>query len=612
MEILEKKSFIQQISPFDKLEQKVLDSLVKRLDIICINQNDIILSKEKNSKYLYFVIKGLVHELDGDDIIDIYHPKQYFSSSSLIENRVKYDFKAITQCICYILPKDIFLSFLYKYEELESYFFQSIAQKINTHISNERNQETLLFMSAKVQDAFLHKPIILDSSASIYDGVVAWGDDNNNALLVKNPSGELGIVTNSDIRKKAIIKKINFCEPLYEIANYNFFTIDSDEFLFIAQILMHKHNIKKLIVKKKKSPDVFALLDMNSIMSFFSSHTYTIDLEIEKAINVDDLKNASLQITNTIKLLFAQGIKIGYISEMISQLNDKLFYKLFELTAPKELKDKCAIIVMGSEGREEQILKTDQDNAIILSDDCDIDEKTLNDFTKQFTKNLCSFGYELCPGNIMLSNPFWCRKITDFKDLIELMVKRRSKEDLLNLAIFYDSKTVCGENAFLETLKEHLYSLTSKNASFCESFSLSALNFPTPLSMFDNLVLDKKEHNELDIKKGAIFPIVHGVRSLCMEKQIKEINTTKRLKEIASLNLFEADLVNELIEALDFLLSLRLKERLRKINGNEEANNYINPKFLGVLELDLLKDSFKIVNKFKRFLSRHYSHDILS
>ena len=611
MELLEKQSFIASIPPFDSIKEKKLTTLINNLDIAYFKQNEVIISSDIVPQYLYFIIKGAVYEFDDDEVIDVYHEKQFFGAYALIREHARHRFLATSECICYILPRDVFLSLVYKSKKLETYFFQSIAEKLSGHTKNERQKDILTIMTAKVRDAFLHKPITIDEHTSIYDGIVAWGKDKDNSLLVHSPSGELGIVTNTDIREKAILQKKSFDEPLHTIANYNLHYINHDEFLFNAQITMHKNNIKKLIVQNKDLK-IIGLLDMTSMMSFFSSHTYTIDLEIEKASSIEELQKASLQMTNTIKLLFAKGIKVRHISQLISGLNDKLFIRLFELTAPTAIKDKCSIIVMGSEGREEQILKTDQDNAIILSDDCVIDEKELSDFTAQFTQNLCDFGYELCPGNIMLSNPYWCKTVSEFKELLSMLIKRRSNDDLLQLAIFYDSKHVVGDENFIKELKMHLYEQIHNSNSFYESFSKNALSFATPLSMFDNLVLDKKEHkNELDLKKGAIFPIVHGIRSLAMEKKIKATNTTTRLKELQKLQVFSDDLGNELIEAFDFLLSLRLKERLRKIKTKKELNNYINPNSLGVLERDLLIDSFKIVNKFKKFISAHFHLNLL-
>jgi CBS domain-containing protein len=147
---------------------------------------------------------------------------------------------------------------------------------------------------------------------------------------------------------------------------------------------------------------------------------------------------------------------------------------------------------------------------------------------------------------------------------------------------------------------------------FFTFFAKPVLNFATPLGIFDNFVVEKKEHkDELDIKKGGIFPIVHGVRALSLEKSINKTNTVDRIKDLNDLGVIDREFAGELIEGFTFLLSLRLKSGLEKIDSVQEPDNYINPSKLNILEKDLLKDSFKIVDKFKKFISHHFDLDRL-
>ena len=294
-------------------------------------------------------------------------------------------------------------------------------------------------------------------------------------------------------------------------------------------------------------------------------------------------------------------------------MNEKLFEKLFELTAPEELKSKSTLIIMGSEGRSEQILRTDQDNALILSDDCSMDYNEIMKYTKTFTEHLVEFGYPLCDGNIMVSNPFWVQNITSFQETIFDWIHKPNEENYMYLAIFYDAVAITGDKELLNILKEYLFTVCANAPSFYPFFAKPIVSFETPLGLFSDFVVDKTHHkDELDIKKGGIFPIVHGVRTLAIEKNLKETNTVERLKELNDLGILDREFTNELIESFNFLLTLRLKFRLDKIDKKEELDNYINPSKLTVLEKDLLKDSFKIVNKFKKFITYHCKLNMVS
>ncbi|EDN66817.1 cyclic nucleotide binding protein/2 CBS [Beggiatoa sp. PS] len=118
--------------------------------------------------------------------------------------------------------------------------------------------------------------------------------------------------------------------------------------------------------------------------------------------------------------------------------------------------------------------------------------------------------------------------------------------------------------------------------------------------------------NELDIKKGGIFPIVHGIRSLALEYQITQTNTIERIKILCEKGIFDKMFATDLIEAFGFMISLRLQFELEKVKQGEPYDNYIKPSQLNKLERDLLKDSFKIVNNFKKFIIYHFKLDRIS
>lgn len=610
MSISEQKRFVGAITPFNRLDDKSLEKLCQSLDISYFKKDETILKSGENPEYLYFMIKGVVQEIQQEEIISVFVHHQYFDPISLIEKNIKHDFVVIEEVICYTLPREIFLSIMYQNEALESFFFQSISKKLNSSMAHEQSKELVNFMIAKVKDAYLQKPLILDENITIFDAVSTLKDHGGSCLLVQGKD-ELGIVTDTDFKEKIVLNRMSFDEPISKLATFGIKTVDANEFLFNAQIKMNKYGIKRLITTENE--EIIGVLDLISLTSFFSSHTYSIIMEVDNTTTVEELKAASEKFVNVIRTLYAKGVKVRYISKVISQLNDKLFAKLYELLAPEELKKHSALIIMGSEGRGEQILRTDQDNALIISDDCTVSKYEVEEFANNFTEHLVDMGYPRCDGNIMISNPFWRKTTKEFEKTLCNWIASTREEDLINLAIFYDALCVAGDKYLLVRLKEHLSKTASNSKVFFTFFAKPVLNFNTPLGMFANFIIDKKEHkDELDIKKGGIFPIVHGVRALSLEKSINRTNTVHRIKALNNIGVLDKEFAGEIIECFTFLLSLRLKARLEKIDSVQELDNYINPSKLNFLEKDLLKDSFKIVDKFKKFISHHFELDRLS
>jgi len=608
MSMQEQKKFISSIHPFDKLTIYELEDLVEALDIVYFKENSMVQEQDSTPDFLYFVLKGLIQEKNEEEVLSVYSTGEIFDSVSLIKNHSKHSFVAIKESICYALKKDIFMQILSANQQIENYFFQSISEKLNNNILHEKNKDMANIMIAKVKDAKIHKAIITDSSKTIFEAASIIKHEQIPTLLLKDDNNELYIITDSDFRQKVILNRMSFDDLVIKIASKGLIYINEDDFLFNAQLQMAKHGLKRVVVRDSND-EIVGILDQISLSSFFATNTFAVSNQIITAQNLEELKEASHSFIKIVKSLNAKGVKIEFISKLIHQLNKKLLDKLYKLMAPEELIGKSCLIVMGSEGRAEQILKTDQDNGLIISNDCNIDEKKLKEFTHNFTETLVDFGFPRCEGNIMVSNPYWCKNVNAFKELIYEWVNEPSGDNFMNIAIFYDALSVSGEISLLNELKEYLFKMSSHSQSFYTNFAKVISSFDVPLGFFDGFVFnnkDKEHKNEIDIKRGGIFIIVQGIRSLSLQYQIFNTNTIKRINALVSKGVLEEESAKELIMAFNFLTNLKLKSNLDKLDKKEKIDNYINPNNLTTMEKELLKDSFKIVNKLKKILEHHF------
>ena len=343
------------------------------------------------------------------------------------------------------------------------------------------------------------------------------------------------------------------------------------------------------------------------MLSYFANHTYLVAVQIRKAQSIEELKQASLDLINIIKKLHVKGTKVDYIAKLVSEINEKIYEKLYKMIVPETLWDKACLIVMGSEGRKEQMLKTDQDNALIIADACDV--ALFSPYMKRFNEALIDFGFPPCEGNIMVSNPYWCKHLSEYKKELRRWCEMSNMEDVMNLAIFCDAISVAGDASLLLILKEEMFTLAKGQDAFMANFAKAAVAFETPIGMFTNLIAS---NNKIDVKKGGIFPIVQGVRSFALQYGISQTDTVSRIKIMVQKEIIDEDFAGALIEAFDTLLNLRLKDRLARSLGANVFDNLIDISNLNQLELELLKDSFKIVNKFKKFLNHHFKLSMVS
>lgn len=608
MSLLEQTYFIRKIHPFDNLNKSQLDEFAQNLDIEYYKKNQIIQQTAEQPDKLYFIIKGLVQEKHEEEVMSIYSVNEFFDAISIVENYSKHTFVTAQETICYTLPREIFIRILHENNELESYFFQSISQKLNANISNEKNKELSNMMVAKVKDATLHRAIIVPYNTTIYNAALAIKKEKVPTLLLKDEQGEMHIVTDSDFRQKVILNRMDYDDIVGKISSKGLIYVNENDFLFNAQLIMAKHGIKRVVVTNNEE-EIVGIIDQISLSSFFATHTFSVSNKIEKAETIEELKIASQAFIKIIRSLNAKGVKIDFISKLINQLNQKLMHKLYMIMAPEELIGKSCLVVMGSEGRGEQVLKTDQDNALIVADDCEITDEKLHQFAHEYTETLVDFGFPRCEGNIMVSNPYWCRRQKEFKELIFSWISNKTGDDFMNLAIFYDAACASGDKELLHEVKEYIFKVGASTQSFFMHFARIITSFDVPLGFFDGFVFDSddKEHkHEIDIKRGGIFILVQGIRSLSLEHRLLKTNTTRRIIELNKLGAIDDEFKQELIEAFNFLNTIKLKSNLDKLDAAKEINNYINPDDLNTMEKDLLKDSFKIVNKLKKKLENHY------
>ena len=604
----EQKKFISNIHPFNNLNTFELDDLVEDLDIVYFKANSIVQAQDSNPEFLYFVLKGLIQEINDDEVLSVYSKGEIFDSVSLIKNHSKNSFVAIEESICYALKKERFMQILSSNQQLENYFFQSISDKLNNNILNEKNKDMANIMIAKVKDAKVHKAVIVDTNKTIFEAAKIIKQEKIPTLLLKDEAGEMYIVTDSDFRQKVILNRMDYDDLVVKIASKGLIYINEDDFLFNAQLQMAKHGLKRVVVKNDHD-EIVGILDQISLSSFFATNTFAVSNQIINAETLEELKEASHSFIKIIKSLNAKGVKIEFISKLINQLNKKLLDKLYKILAPKELIGKSCLVVMGSEGRAEQILRTDQDNALIISDDCSISEEKLREFTHLFTETLVDFGFPRCEGNIMVSNPYWCRKQSDFKELIYEWVNNPSGDNFMNIAIFYDALCVSGDIEIIKELKNYLFKISSNSQSFYTNFAKIINSFDVPLGFFDGFVFnskDEKHKDEIDIKRGGIFIIVQGIRSLSIQNRVLNTNTIKRINSLKELKVLDDESAKELIMAFNILNSLKLKASLEKLDKKEKIDNFVNPNRLTIMEKDLLKESFKIVNKLKKRLENHF------
>ncbi len=603
MSIQDQKAFLSNIHPFQVLTSEQMEICIKHMDIAYYPKDSVLINPEKIPNYFFIVIKGSVYEYSVENIpVMDYHHQDSFDSNSLIYGKCTNTFKVYEDLICYELEKNTFLKLIELNQQFKDYFLNDLVNKIQTLKDKEYTSQLSSFMIAKVEDTLIHEACIIDENTKLIDAIEKSMEYKTSSIIVKKETGEYGIITDSLLKIKVLLEGRDLTIPVKDIAIFPLLTVNNDDYLFEALTVLIKKNIKRIGVTNNKG-EMVGILEQIDVLSHFANHTYVVDSKIKKAKNVEDLKAASKALLNIINSLHSKGVKVNHISNLIGQLNTKVYQKLYELVLPKELRDDACFIVMGSEGRNEQIIKTDQDNALVVKDGIDVEQ--YRPYMNEITNHLIDFGYPSCEGNIMVSNPFWCKTVGEYKNETAKWIESPKMQNYMDLAIFFDSFAVVGNKELLINLKDDLFNKLHDKDVFMAYFAKATLTFDTPNTVTNIMI---KSHY-IDIKKAAVFPIVQGIRSLALREKIRETTTIKRIKILEDRKVLEKSKAAELLEAFDVVNTLRLKAQLDNIQYGKKINNEIDTHTLGKIERDLLKDSFKIINEFKKFISYTFRID---
>ena len=330
--------------------------------------------------------------------------------------------------------------------------------------------------------------------------------------------------------------------------------------------------------------------------------------QIDGAATLPELQAAAARVDKTIAELHGSGVPIARIAGLVHGLNTRLIGRLWALLAPPEVVGHSCLLVMGSEGRGEQILKTDQDNALLLRDS--FEWPGLAALAAEFNAALATLGYPPCPGDIMLTNPLWRQPLAAFRETIRGWLYDGAADGPMHLAIFFDAAAVAGDATLLDEARAHLDRILTGQDAFLARFAAAADQFQEPGNWLTRLS-GRRDEQPLDLKKLGTFPIVHGVRALALQYGVREAGTAARLARLAEMQRIDEPLARDLVDALHLLMGIRLTHQLRQRARGLTASNEVRPSELSTLEREPLHDALAIVKRFRAFLRHHFRLDAL-
>jgi CBS domain-containing protein len=587
-------------APFDRLTPQEVETLRAALDIAYFRPGETIIAQNAPASALFVVIKGTVEERDGGDLLALLGPKDSFDSRALVHGKSGHAFVAREETLCYTCPKGVTLSLIQSNPRFASFFYREISHKLDELARDEEERRYGSLMRARVSELFLHPPAFIEASDTIEAAGHLMREIDSNALFVRD--GErIGIITGMNLSKAVVLRGQPIGTPVREFAHFDVVTLRPDDFVSAALVLMTKRNKRRVAVHDGER--YIGILEDIDLLGFLAGSAQVVAGRIDRASGMGDLAVAARETAAQVRALRRQGVKVEVIGEVVSDLNERLLSRLFGMVAPDDIRDGGCLVVMGSEGRGEQTVRTDQDNGLILAGP--VDKAALDAFRVDFSGALADFGFPPCPGNVMVHNPVWSKSLYDYLADFRRWVAMPDEAAHMNVAIFYDARAVGGNARLLAEAKTALIDLVRGEQVYLAHFAHAVDAFATPIGLFNNLVTSEGKGDALDLKKGGIFPIVHGVRSLAIQHGLLETATDKRIARLCDIDVLQSDFARELRQTFHFLLMLRLDGQLAASAGT--SGTLVRPASLSSMERDLLRDAFQVVKQFRGLIRHHFN-----
>lgn len=589
-------SFDFRNPPFDRLAPTELDTLRKSLDIGYYRPGEAIIAQGASTEFLFVVIKGLVEERDNDLVVAHLGPKDSFDTNALVQGQSRHGFVTTEETLCYLIPRHVAQKLIQANPRFGAFFYLELSHKLDAMAQEEEASTVGSLMRGRISDIAYSPAIYIDADDTIETAGRTMSEAHTNALFVRD--GErIGIITGMNLSKAMVLQRLPLTAPVRSQVHFNILTAAPDDFIYSALIQMTKANKRRIAIHD--GTQYIGILEDLHLLGFLSGNAQVVAARIDRASSVEDLKSAAKEIEEQVRLLRRQGVRVDAIAEIVSDLNRRLFNKVFRLIAPASIREQGCLIVMGSEGRGEQTVRTDQDNALILAEP--VPDADLDAFRRNFTAALESFGFAPCPGNVMVRNPEWSRTVDEYTHAFGQWVAVPGEHAHMDIAIFYDAVAVAGREELLDQAKAAMIEAVRGRSAFMVHFARAIDSFPAAIGLFNTLRTTAGEGDAVDLKKGGIFPIVHGVRSLALERGLTETGTAARIQRLAATNLISEDMGRELTQSLYLLMTLRLDAYL------SASGSLVRPAEMSTMERDVLRDALRVVKQFQEIVRHHFN-----
>lgn len=622
--------FLSRMEPFTRLPEPLLqDSLpfVSRshyfANMTLFVQNKTLLS------HLYIVLAGSIEQFilqDGDKTLysEISDGSVYGGISLLFNHGISlFTVNTLEDTVFYCLEAQRFLELCSLSPEFSAFFVDTFRMSTNqrsflTQIAKKAAEDTIHRdipeRGELVSSVYTPHFTECRSDTTVREATRSMSSREEDFILVRSPAGEYsGIVTDEDIRSKVVAAGLHSDETVQRVMTSPLESVSLYADIYEASRRMSERGISHLAVRDDSGRVIGVLTEQGVLSGQWASPAH-LSRKLRSAVSVEEIAARRKQLPFLIRSLLESGARAEHLNPFITAFTDIILKRLLDF-AQQQLGTppaRFAFMVLGSEGRKEQTLKTDQDNAIVFEDVPPDRENAVQDYFLRLARLVCGWldqaGYTYCDFDIMAQNPQWCQPLQVWKDYFRGWIEESTPEDILQSCIFFDFRLGYGDWELVRGLRDTLFATLDPQGKFFRHLARTTLQVNPPLDFFGNFILhgEKDGKRALDLKPPMRL-IVDMARIYGLHNRIRETNTLQRLVRLEELGALPWSESRELQQAYALMMDLRLSEQARVVleEGRDPLNS-IFPKELGHIQKQSLKASFKSLQKVQERLQAEF------
>jgi CBS domain-containing protein len=614
-ELIEIRNHLTQHSPFDEMPDEFLDRIVSSIEIAYFRAGTDILKLDEPNTNLHYVRSGAVeiYRRSGELYNRITEGEIFGQFGLLMNKSVRFPAKALEDSLIYLIPDEVFQ---YLWENDESFTdFVETENHSRLRSALSRREKSNQPMTARVTRLISREPVMAPNTVRLQEAARIMTDRGVSALLLMDENGDKptlsGIITDRDLRTRALCEALPSETPISDIMTEELITTRTSAFIFEAMLTMLHNNVHHLPVMEGDT--VRGVIALSDIVKHESQSSLYLVSNIYHQQDVKGLRRLSKEVPNTFVRMVREDANSHMIGSAMAGIGRTFSQRLLELGEEKLGPPPVpyCFMALGSMARDEQLVVTDQDNAMVLDDSFDPEQhdEYFLALAKFVSDGLAECGYSYCTGDIMATNQKWRQPLRVWKKYFADWIENPKAEALLNSNIFFDLDGIHGRTEYTEELKTFIADKASNSQRFLAMLARNALNRTPPLGFFRTFVMEEsgKQAKTFNLKRRGTAPVSDLIRVHALACGSRAQNTFNRLKAIGQTKLIPEDGVDNLRDAFEFIAIVRIRHQALSIEAGREPDNNVRPEDLSPFERSHLKDAFQVVGQAQKFLKFRYN-----